>query len=104
MNSSLKNISTLLVVGILGLAGYFIFIQNSVPESSGQNEYITADMYTNAQLFIGYRSALETVAIDTSVFDNQLFKSYKNFTQPVNIQPVGRDNPFADTNDSINNR
>lgn len=101
MNSSLKNILTLLIVLTVGFAGYYIFVENNPSETTSDNEFLQQDMYTKTQLFIDYRSALEKVTIDTSVFENQLLVSYRNFTEPVNAQAVGRNNPFSEVGTSL---
>ena len=100
MNSSLKNIVNVLIVGALGFAAYYVFIQDNTDVASVDNEFLQGDMYSNTQLFIGYRASLEKVVIDTSVFENPLFVSYRNFTEPINAQAVGRNNPFAEVGDS----
>ncbi len=96
MNSSLKNIATLLIAVTMAFVGYYIFVQNNPSEISTDNEFLQQDMYTKTQSFIGHRATLEMVKIDTSVFENSLFVSYRNFTEPVNAQAVGRSNPFAE--------
>lgn len=100
MSSSLKNLVTLLIVITVGFVGYYVFVQNNPSEISTDNEYLQQDMYVKTQKFIGHRSSLEKVVIDTSVFENQLFTTYRNFTEPVNAQAVGRTNPFAEVGDT----
>ncbi|KXJ99079.1 MAG: hypothetical protein UZ19_OD1000501 [Parcubacteria bacterium OLB19] len=101
MSSSLKNITTLLIVVTIGFVGYYIFVQNNPEDISTDNEFLQQDMYARTQSFIDYRTSLEKVAIDTSVFENPLFVSYRNFTEPVNAQAVGRSNPFAEVGASV---
>lgn len=96
MSPLLKNITTLLIVVTIGFVGYYIFAQNNLTDISTDNEFLQEDMYAKTQLFIGYRASLDKVTIDTSVFENPLFLSYRKFTEPINTQAVGRGNPFAE--------
>jgi hypothetical protein len=98
MDSSLKNIVVLLIIITIGFAGYYMFVQTNVTESTDttDNTYLKEDMYNNTQLFIEYRTKLNSVVINDLVFENPLFNSYHNFTQPINTQNVSRSNPFAD--------
>ena len=100
MDSSLKNITTFFILVVIAIAGYYVFIQANPADISTDNEFLQQDMYAKTQSFIGYRASLERVTIDTSVFENPLFISYRNFTKPVNSQVVGRGNPFAEIGNS----
>jgi len=38
---------------------------------------------------------LQSLRLDTSIFENSAFRSLSDFTVDIGTQPVGRDNPFA---------
>lgn len=38
---------------------------------------------------------LQAIKLDSSIFQNSVFRSLKDFGQPIPPEPVGRANPFA---------
>lgn len=100
MNSSLKNIITLLVIAIFAFVGYYIFTQGDVPVDQSENSYVTPEMMASTQLFIERRTILDSVSIDLSVLENHKFVSYRDLTLPVSIQEIGRQNPFDEADKS----
>ncbi len=104
MNSTLKNILVLLIILTFAFSGYYIFVQNNNSQMAfSDNEYVTTEMLANTQLFIQRRNTLSQINIDTSLFEDPKFISYKNFTQPIEVQPVGKDNPFSKNSTSFTN-
>lgn len=105
-STSLKPAIIILVVLTLAFAGYYFFIQNKGTDNGlfADNKYITAEMLQNAQEFMDLSNTLDTVTLDTTVFDDPRFISYRNFTLPVQEQNVGgRDNPFTTPRSSAGN-
>lgn len=104
MNSSLKNIIVLLVILTFAFAGYYIFVQNNNSQvDSISDTTVTDEMLAKTSLFIERRAILDSITLDTSVFEDPLFISYRNFTLPIFEQPVGKTNPFLDENESSDN-
>lgn len=101
MNSSLKNIVVLLVILTFAFVGYYIFVQNNTSEIDfSNNSDVTDEILAKTSLFIERREILDKVKIDTSIFEDPLFISYRNFTLPVSEQSVGKTNPFLDSSKS----
>ncbi len=95
MNSALKNIVVLLVILTFAFVGYYIFIQNEGTQMDlSDKSDVTNEILAKTSLFIERRVILDNVKMDTSVFEDPLFISYRNFTLPVSEQATGRDNPF----------
>ena len=101
MNSSLKNIIVLLVILTFAFVGYYIFVQdNNSQIDSVSDTTVTDDMFAKTSLFIERRAVLDSITLDTSVFEDPLFISYRNFTLPIFEEPVGKTNPFLGEDES----
>jgi len=103
MNASLKNILILLVILTFAFAGYYVLVQSDKSQMLfSDNQFVTDEMLANTQLFMERSATLSSVVVDTSVFDDEKFLTYTNFTNQLVTQPVGRENPFIRTNVSSN--
>lgn len=92
----MKNTTTILIVLILAIGGYYMYAQNKNAGLSLEGgASLTEDMVTRTQIFIERRALLDTVKIDTAMFEDPVFRSYKSFSEPVLDEPIGRDNPFS---------
>jgi len=98
MNSALKNIISLLVVLVFAFLGYYIFIQDGQLNAEGTGSQISSETLENTKLFIERRAILDAIQIDTSIFENRQFLSYRTFSTPIQPRPESRDNPFAEFN------
>ena len=98
MNSTLKNIITLLVLFVFAFLGYYIFIQDGKLEVDGVGSDISEETLANTKLFIERRAILNQIKIDTSIFENKQFVSYRTFSSPIQPRPEGRTNPFDEFN------
>lgn len=91
MKNSKNKRSTILVIILLGLlivAYKFIFAPSS--ESALSDENIAASARVENIL-----KEIEDINFDTSVLQDQNFKSFKSIETPLISLPVGRKNPFA---------
>lgn len=103
MNSTLKNIVVLMVILTFAFVGYYIFIQNDASQTDfSDKSNVTDEILAKTSLFIERREILDKAVLDTSVFEDPLFISYRNFTLPVSEQVTGRENPFLDNSNSNN--
>lgn len=93
MNSSLKNVISLLVIFVFAFLGYYLFVQDDGLNSS-ENTVVTNAVLAQTQLFIERSAILKEITIDTSIFENRVFRSYRSFSDEVLPRPIGRDNPF----------
>lgn len=99
MNFFKNNQTTLIAIGIivLGVLGYLFFFQNN----GGSGALVTSQsdprIVAANQEFITLFSELRRIDLDTSIFDDEYYSSLVDFSRPVSVEAVGRDNPFAST-------
>ncbi len=96
MSSTMKNITIALVLITVAFVGYYMYAQNGAESGEGDMS-LTQDMLTNTQVFIERRALLDKTTIDTEIFSDPVFKSYKTFNTPILEESVGRPNPFGKT-------
>lgn len=99
------NKRTLAISGLLiaVLAGVFFFWFSGRP--SDEAPTITAIPASSLDVTLGRGllvtlAKLKSTALDTSIFDDPVFASLKDFGIEIEPQPVGRRNPFAEFGDS----
>ncbi len=98
MSPLMKNITVALITITLAFAGYYMYSQNKNSGLNSDNPVSsTQDMLISTQIFIERRTLLDQVDLDTRVFSDPLFSSYRSFSKPLNQEAVGRNNPFVDT-------
>jgi hypothetical protein len=97
MSSTMKNITVSLVVITLAFGGYYVYTQKGDSELGEDQMSLTQEMLVNTQVFIERRNILDKVTIDTEIFQNPVFRSYKSFTKPILEEPIRRENPFGKT-------
>jgi hypothetical protein len=97
MSTSVKNTIVTLTAFTLVFIGYYLYVQNksSVLQISSEGE-LTDEMLANARAFIGHSVTLGSIALDTEIFNNPVFRSYQSFTAPIVEIPQGRTNPFME--------
>ena len=91
----MKNIVVPLLAVTLAYAAYTFFIQGDTVIDEGTS--LTDDVLLRTQVFIERRALLSTVAIDTALFGDPVFRSYRSFADTVQSEPFGRSNPFGRT-------
>jgi hypothetical protein len=102
MNNSTKIISLVVLVLILGGAGYFYYSESSNILSAGSvlsgtnslNTPTTTASGPSRDQTLQRLNRLEDINIDTDFLSAQIFTSFENFGISIRSQPVGRDNPF----------
>jgi hypothetical protein len=96
MSQTMKNIAGLLVVVTLSYAGYLFYQQsnNSSLDTDGSGVF-SEEKLAETQLFIERRILLDSVVLDTTVFDDPVFRSYQGINVPITESEVGRENPFG---------
>jgi hypothetical protein len=86
----------LLLLVMLG-GGYFFFIRTpgsgtvAVGAVSGA---AGGAVSSDEQALIDQLLALRSLRLDETIFSDPLFKSLKDFSEPIPPEPVGRANPF----------
>lgn len=96
MSGAAKNLIIILGLATVAFAGYFLYQQQATallaPNATSQTE--VEAMLMKTQVFIARRQALDSVRIDDSFFENEIFLSLQSYTRPLENMPVGRTNPF----------
>jgi hypothetical protein len=90
-----KNILTILGIITVGYASYYLYLQQAVVTDETQGDVVYENMLSKTRVFIERSQELNGMKFDTEVLSDSRFQSLKAFTQPVEDQPYGRDNPFA---------
>lgn len=95
MSTTAKNIFIALAVLTAVFAGFYMYLQYKSGDSSmGQNELIEA-MVARTQVFIERRTILDSIDLQTEIFTDPVFTSYRSFSEPVIPESFGRENPFV---------
>ena len=97
MGKTATNFAIALGLITVAFAGYYMFTQQGNGTLSVEtNQQATINMLNNTQVFIEHRRALDGVDLDISIFEDPRFRSLRSFTTPIQKQPIGRPDPFAD--------
>lgn len=99
MNSTLKNIATVLVLFTVAAGGYYFFIKKDSIELNLDGG-ATGDLFVDVQKYIERRELLNSVSLDTTLFNDQRFRSLVYFSTEGAPLEVGRSNPFDDLYDT----
>ena len=89
-----KNFIVIGVVVVLAFVGYnFFFVGND-------SSLLTASIENSAngvadRALLTLLIDLKSIELDESIFDDQAFKSLRDFGRDLTAEPVGRENPFA---------
>ena len=95
MDSTLKNIAVILVIFTLAFAGYYFFIQKNKTSLGLESDSISQDLFADVQRYIERREVLSRVKFDTSIFMDERFSNFVDYTPIEPVKPsAGRDNPF----------
>lgn len=99
MGNTVKNLSVVLGVVTIAFGGFYLYTQYS---GSGKDFYvgdqITQNMLNNTKIFIERGDILNRTTLDINFFEDDRFNSLRNYSTPIDEQPVGRKDPFADVN------
>ncbi|MBL1434258.1 hypothetical protein COB87_001650 [Candidatus Wolfebacteria bacterium] len=97
MNFFQKNKTTVIAIGIIiaGFLVYTFFFQNGGQEGALSTSRSDPRVVAANQEFITLFSELRRIDLDTSIFDDSYYNSLVDFSRPISVESVGRDNPFA---------
>jgi len=92
-----NNQTTLIAIGIVvaGFLAYVFFFQNGNNGSALITTQTDPRVVAANQEFISLFSKLRRIDLDTSIFDDEYYNGLIDFSRPISVEPVGRDNPFA---------
>jgi hypothetical protein len=95
MGASTKNIAGLLLLVTVAFGGYYFYSQNKSGETSEGTAILSEELLMNTQVFIERKEILSRTKVDTTIFTDPVFRSYKSFSTPVKDEKTGRENPFG---------
>lgn len=97
MNFFKKNQTTIIAIGIVvaGFLAYVFFFQNGNNGGALITTPTDPRVVAANQEFISLFSKLRRIDLDASIFENEYYNSLIDFSRPISVEPVGRDNPFA---------
>lgn len=94
--SSKKSIIIVIVVALVAGVGYFYYSGSKGTDSASMTaSTISADTQAVGARILSLLNQIQNLKIDTTVFDDQKFKSLIDYTVAIPQQNVGRPNPFA---------
>lgn len=101
MKSLIKKIIILVIVLVVGYLAYSMFFKKAedsntlISGSNGLGGRNIADTQVLGSQITQALIQIESLNLDGSIFNNPIFQSLIDKSQPINPQPAGRRNPFA---------
>lgn len=100
MNSNQTNSSkktTFIMIGIIVVAFlvFFYFSGSETPESASTLEQSMPGGATEAARVLNLLNQIQSLRIDTSIFEATAYQTLVDYTVTIPEVPVGRPNPFA---------
>lgn len=94
-NKNIKNILIVAVVLVGAFVIYTFFIQKDEAAPLLSVGGKTAEQAKEIQELLTLQRELKSIALDVDIFESAVFKSLKDYTVVLPLQPQGRSNPFA---------
>lgn len=102
MGKTAINLAIALGLITVVFAGYYMYTENAEQYLNfDTNEQTMQNMLNNTGVFIERRKTLDRVELDIGFFEDNRFTTLRKFTTPIQERPIGRQDPFAET--QINN-
>lgn len=96
MSQTMKNITVVLLALTFAYVGYVLYQDNKSSDlNTGDNSTLIEEKLAQTQIFIERRVILGAVSIDTTIFDDAVFRSYQGVDLSIEESAVGRENPFS---------
>ena len=97
MLSSMQNLLILAGIVLLGALGYYLYqAQQSAGLINGQRSDDFADVQST--LFLRKLTELQSLEFDTNLFKHERLQNVVDFSQAPTPLPVGKLNPFVESN------
>ena len=96
MISILKNIVVVIALIATIALGYFLYIRPSSFNDSNLN--VQLEITYKVGRFVQRLNELKQIQITGDILADQRFSSLTSFTQPIQAEPLGSENPFAVNN------
>jgi len=96
MNSKLQN--AFIIIGIIAIAGvgYYLFTQNG--DISLDNAEVDNQAAAETTVFLQKLNELKSIKLEGTILNDARFISLIDSSEVVVPLPVGRDNPFMESN------
>jgi hypothetical protein len=94
MDGIQKNIVTILVLATVAFLGYYLFLQKDQTTLSLEGGATSQQLFVDVQKYIERRNILNAVTMDTTIFNDERFRSLKGYPTEVEPKTKGRTNPF----------
>ena len=95
MNSTLKNVSVILLIFTLAFAGYYFFIKNKDVSLGLDTGSVGPVLFADVQKYIARSEIIDKVKLDTTLFADERFKNLVDYSPETPVSPIaGRENPF----------
>ena len=105
MIDTIKKYKVTLLVLVFVIGGYYAFVtfgSPKVPEGILTSQSAFVDGTEAGQEIIQILEEINSIELDTGIFEDEKFNSLKNFVPEVKSEPQGRRNPFEPIGFGIN--
>jgi hypothetical protein len=97
MGNTIKNIATILGIATFAFGAYYLYVQKSTaPLDVVSSEQSMQTMLAKTSVFISHSQELDQISLDLSLLEDARFRSLQTPSAPLQEQPIGRPNPFAE--------
>jgi hypothetical protein len=97
-----KNILIVLALITVAYFGYYLFSQRSAMTlSTGAGDDELQTILSKTEVFIERQQALSRMNLDLTLFEDSTFRSLVSYTIPPTEKPLGKTNPFADSESTL---
>jgi hypothetical protein len=94
----LKNFITVFGLILLLAFGYYLFVLEDQGLRGG-NQAVSTQAAAETQEFLRRLNQLQSVELQTEIFTDPRFTNRIDYSAPVPVLPVGRENPFLPVNE-----
>ena len=103
MGKTSKNLVFILGLATVAFGGYYMFTQFGQISSFETNDQNMQNMLNNTRVFIERGEILNRMQLTTNIgiLEDERFNSLQSYSTPVIEQPIGRLDPFAPANQSV---
>lgn len=94
---NIKNIITIVVVIVVIFFAYTFFVKgNKEPDALVSTSSATVAGSPVVRELFKILDQLSELSLDTSIFEDPLYKSLEDYGVTIDPQPIGRSNPFKE--------
>jgi hypothetical protein len=90
-----KTIIVVIIIGVVAFGAYYFFHKSTTPADGALVTSSDSGASESGAELVSFVASLNSITLDTSIFDNTVFNSFVDFSQPIPPQPKGGRNPFS---------